>query len=144
MATRNGSAVWRGDLQGGEGRITVGNGAHEGPFSFTSRFEDEEQGTNPEELVSSAQAGCFTMQLSGLLSKEGHAPEELKTDVRAQLRNIDGAPTITKLDIRTRGRVPGIDQAEFERIANEAKETCVISRALRGVDEMTLEATLES
>ena len=144
MATRNGSANWRGDLQGGEGRITVGNGVHEGPYSFTSRFEEEEQGTNPEELISAAEAGCFTMQLSGLLGKEGHTPEELQTDVRAQLRNVDGAPTITRLDIRTRGRVPGIDQETFERLANEAKETCVISRSLAGVDEIALEATLES
>lgn len=144
MATRNGSAVWRGDLQGGEGRITIGNGVHEGPYSFTSRFEDEEQGTNPEELISAAEAGCFTMQLSGVLGKEGHTPDELQTDVRAQLRNVDGAPTITQLHIRTRGRVPGIDQAEFERFADQAKETCVISRALAGVDELTLEATLES
>ena len=144
MATRNASAVWRGDLQGGDGRITVGNGVHEGPYSFKSRFEEGEEGTNPEELISAAEAGCFTMQLSGVLGKEGHTPEELHTDVRAQLRNVDGAPTITKLDIRTRGRVPGIDQATFEKLANEAKESCLITRALGGVDEFTLEATLES
>ena len=144
MATRNGSAVWRGDLQGGDGRITVGNGVHEGPYSFRSRFEDGEEGTNPEELVSAAQAGCFTMQLSGVLGKEGHTPEELSSDVRAQLRNVDGAPTITALHIRTRGRVPGIDQEAFTRFAEQAKETCVVSRALAGVGETTVEATLES
>jgi osmotically inducible protein OsmC len=143
MATRNGSAVWKGDLQGGEGRITVGDGAFEGPYSFKSRFEDGE-GTNPEELLAAAHAGCFTMAMSLMLGNEGHAPEQLNTDVRAELRNVDGVPTITKMIIKTRGKVPGIDQEAFEQIANQAKETCVISRALGGVDEMSLEATLES
>ena len=143
MATRNGSAVWRGDLEGGAGRITVGNGAHEGPYSFKSRFEDDE-GTNPEELIAAAEAGCFTMALSLMLGNEGHAPEELHTDARAILRNVEGAPTITGMEIKTRGRVPGMDQDAFQRIAEQAKKECVISRALAGVDEITLEATLES
>ena len=144
MATRNGSAVWRGDLQGGEGRITVGNGAHEGPYSFKSRFEENEEGTNPEELIAAAEAGCFTMALSNMLASEGHTPDEVQTDARAVLRNVDGAPTITGMEIRTRGRVPGIDQETFERVANQAKEQCVISRALAGIEDFRLEATLES
>jgi osmotically inducible protein OsmC len=143
MATRNGSAVWRGDLDSGEGRITVGNGHYEGPYSFKSRFEDGE-GTNPEELLAAAEAGCFTMALSLMLGNEGHAPEELNTDARAVLRNVDGVPTITGMQVKTRGRVPGIDQETFQRLAEEAKKTCVISRAIAGVDEITLEATLET
>ncbi|HEX8119947.1 MAG TPA: OsmC family protein [Solirubrobacteraceae bacterium] len=143
MATRNGSAVWRGDLQGGEGRITVGNGVHEGPYSFKSRFEDGE-GTNPEELIAAAEAGCFTMAMSLMLGNEGHTADELQTDARAELRNVDGAPTITKMILKTRGRVPGLDQATFEKIANQAKETCVISRALAGIETFELEATLET
>jgi lipoyl-dependent peroxiredoxin len=143
MATRNGSAVWRGDLQGGEGRITVGNGVHEGPYSFKSRFEDGE-GTNPEELIAAAEAGCFTMAMSLMLGNEGHAPEELQTDARAILRNVEGAPKITGMEIKTRGRVPGIDQETFQRVAEQAKQECVISRALAGIDEFTVEATLES
>ena len=143
MATRNGSAVWKGDLQEGEGRITVGNGAFEGPYSFKSRFEDGE-GTNPEELLAAAHAGCFTMAMSLMLGTDGNPPEELNTDARAELRNVDGVPTITKMILKTRGKVPGIDQAAFEKVAEKAKETCVISRALGGVDEMTVEATLES
>ena len=143
MATRNGSAVWRGDLQGGKGRITVGNGAHEGPYSFHSRFEEGE-GTNPEELIAAAEAGCFTMALSLILGNEGHAPEELHTDARAVLRNVEGAPTITGMNIKTRGRVPGIDQETFQQAAEQAKKECVISRALAGVEEVNLEATLES
>jgi osmotically inducible protein OsmC len=143
MATRNGSAVWRGDLQGGEGRITVGNGVHEGPYSFKSRFEDGE-GTNPEELIAAAEAGCFTMAMSLMLGNEGHTADELQTDARAELRNVDGAPTITKMILKTRGRVPGLDQATFEKIANQAKETCVISRALAGIETFELEATRET
>jgi osmotically inducible protein OsmC len=143
MATRNGSADWRGNLQEGEGRITVGNGVHEGPYSFKSRFEDGE-GTNPEELIAAAHAGCFTMALSLILGNEGHTPEELHTDARAELRNVDGAPTITKMILKTRGRVPGIDQDAFERYAEQSKESCLVSRALAGVQEMEVEATLES
>ena len=142
MATRNGSAVWRGDLQGGEGRITVGNGVHEGPYSFHSRFEDGE-GTNPEELIAAAEAGCFTMALSLILGNEGHKPEELQTDARAVLRNVDDKPTVTGMNIKTRGRVPGIDQETFQRFAEQAKKECVISRALAGIDEFKVEATLE-
>ncbi len=143
MATRNGSAEWRGDLQSGEGRVTVGNGVHEGPYSFKSRFEDGE-GTNPEELIAAAEAGCFTMALSLILTTDGHAPEELHTDARAVLRNVDGKPTITGMNLKTRGRVPGIDQDTFQQAAETAKKECVISRALAGVEEFNLEATLES
>ena len=143
MATRNGSADWRGDLQSGEGRIVVGNGVHEGPYSFKSRFEDGE-GTNPEELIAAAEAGCFTMALSLILGNEGHTPDELHTDARAELRNVDGAPTITKMELKTRGKVPGIDQAAFEQVAEKAKQECVVSRALGGVEEMSVEATLDS
>ena len=142
MATRNGSADWRGDLQGGDGRITVGNGVHEGPYSFKSRFEDGE-GTNPEELLAAAHAGCFTMAMSLILGNEGHAPDELHTDARAELRNVDGVPTITKMILKTRGRVPGIDEDGFRKAAEQAKKECVVSRALGGVNEMTVEATLE-
>jgi lipoyl-dependent peroxiredoxin len=143
MATRNGSADWRGDLQSGEGRITVGNGVHEGPYSFKSRFEDGE-GTNPEELIAAAQAGCFTMAMSLMFGNEGHAPEELHTDARVELRNVDGAPTLTKMILKTRGKVPGIDQETFERIATQAKEECLVSRALAGIETFELQATLET
>ena len=142
MATRNGSAVWRGDLEGGEGRITIGNGVHEGPYTFKSRFEGGE-GTNPEELIAAAEAGCFTMQLGAVLGKEGHPADELHTDARALMRNVEGAPKIAGIELKLRGRVPGIDQETFQRFAEQAKKECLISRALAGVDEITLEATLE-
>ncbi len=144
MATRNGSAEWNGSLQDGKGKVTVGNGVFEGNYSFGTRFEEGEEGTNPEELIAAAEAGCFTMALSLILGNEGHAPEELHTEARAVLRNVDGKPTVTGMNIKTRGRVPGIDQDTFQRHAEQAKKDCVISRALAGVEEFNLEATLES
>ena len=138
MATRNGSAEWQGTLQEGSGTVTVGNGAHTGPYSFHSRFEDGE-GTNPEELVSAAEAACFSMALGNILGEEGHPADYIRTDVRAQLRPVDGQPTITQISIRTEGKVPGIDEAAFREAAEKAKAGCVISRALAGVQEITLE-----
>jgi osmotically inducible protein OsmC len=144
MATRNGSAIWHGDLESGSGRITVGNGVHEGPYSAKSRFGDDEEGTNPEELIAAAEAGCFTMALSLILGTDGHPPEELSTEARVVLRNLDGVPTITTMNLKTRGRVPGIDEETFRAAAEKSKKTCVISRALGGIEEFNVEATLES
>jgi osmotically inducible protein OsmC len=144
MASRSGSARWSGDLQGGGGTITVGEGGlFEGPFSFKSRFEDGE-GTNPEELIAAAHAGCFTMALSAILGQEGHAPESIETSARAGLRNIDGKPTIESMTLKTEGRVPGIDEAQFQQFAEQAKADCVVSRALAGVGSIELEASLAS
>jgi lipoyl-dependent peroxiredoxin len=142
MATRNGSAEWKGGLKEGSGTITVGNGAHTGPYSFHSRFEDGE-GTNPEELIAAAQAGCYSMQLSGVLGSEGYSPESVTTQARCELRNVDGNPTITKIEMRTRARVPGIDEDAFQQAVRTAKELCLITRALAGVGEITVDATLD-
>ena len=145
MATRNASAEWHGDLQSGSGQITVGDDAHTGPYSYKSRFEEEGvSGTNPEELLSAALAGCFTMALSLILSEAGHPPDALNSTARAQLRPVDGVPTITQMAVRTEGVVPGIDEDEFRRHAAKAKETCIISRAIAGVDDITLEASLKA
>jgi lipoyl-dependent peroxiredoxin len=141
MATRNGSAEWNGSLKDGTGTVTVGNGAHTGPYSFHSRFEDGE-GTNPEELISAAEAACFSMALSLILGEDGIEPESIRTDVRVQLRNVDGQPTITSMSVETEGKVPGIDEATFQQAAEKAKAGCVISRALSGIDEITLKASL--
>jgi lipoyl-dependent peroxiredoxin len=143
MATRNGSAEWRGSLQEGDGTIVVGDGVFEGPYSFKSRFEDGD-GTNPEELVAAAHAGCFSMALGAALAQDGHTPDVIRTKARAVLRNVDGTPTITQMVLETEARVPGIDDAAFQEYAQKAKAGCVISRALGGVDEITLEATLAS
>jgi osmotically inducible protein OsmC len=141
MAGRNGSAQWQGDLQSGSGTLRVGDGVFEGNYSFKSRFEDG-PGTNPEQLIAAAHAACFTMALSNILSSAGHTPESVQTTADVQLRFVDGAPTITRIDLNTEGSVPGIDAAEFQKFADDAKSNCVISRALAGVPEINLSAKL--
>ena len=142
MATRDGRAEWRGDLSSGAGTVSVASGLFsEGNFSFASRFE-EGPGTNPEELIAAAHAGCFSMALSNILAGEGHTPESVKTTAKVHLRNVEGNPTIAQIDLVTEGRVPGIDQAQFADYAEQAKAGCPVSRALAGVSEITLAATL--
>ena len=142
MATRKAHAQWRGNLAEGDGTMALGSGAFDGPFTSKSRFE-EGSGTNPEELIGAAHAGCFTMQLSHILSEEGHVPDEVRTEASVHLRRDDSGPRIARIDLRTTGRVPGIDQDTFASFAEKAKDGCIVSRALAGVDEMTVEATLE-
>jgi lipoyl-dependent peroxiredoxin len=141
MATRNGEAEWRGDLQGGSGTLKVGDGVFEGAYSFASRFEEGE-GTNPEELIAAAHAACFSMALSGILATNDHVPESVRTRARVQLGNVDGAPTLTRIELETEGRVPGLDDEGFRRYAEEAKDGCPVSRALAGVPEMAVAARL--
>jgi osmotically inducible protein OsmC len=141
MAARNGSAEWRGDLQSGSGTVTVGDGIFEGAYSFASRFEEGE-GTNPEQLIAAAHAACFTMALSNMLATDGHAPDSVRTTARAQLRNVDGAPTLSRIDLETEGRVSGVDEQAFQRYAEQAKAECPVSRALAGVPEIVLTAKL--
>jgi osmotically inducible protein OsmC len=143
MATRNASAQWKGNLVEGDGSMALGSGAWEGPFTFKSRFE-EGQGTNPEELIGAALAGCFTMQLSHALSEAGHVPDSVQTQAKVQIRNVDGNPTIAQIDLETRARVPGLDDESFQQQAKTAKDGCIISRALAGVGNITVDATLES
>jgi lipoyl-dependent peroxiredoxin len=143
MATRKASAQWRGNLKEGDGTMALGSGAWEGPYTFKSRFE-EGQGTNPEELIGAALAGCFTMQVSHALAEAGTTPESVQTEASVQIRNIDGLPTISEINLVTRGRVPGLDEAAFQEAANVAKEGCIISRSLAGVGNITVDATLES
>src|SRR5947208_2553276 len=106
MATRNGSAEWRGDLQSGAGTLTVGDGVFSGDYSFASRFEDGE-GTNPEELIAAAHAACFSMALSSDLAGHGHPVESVRTTARVHLRQVEGAPTIQRIDLETEGRIEG-------------------------------------
>ncbi len=141
MTVRNGSAEWSGDLKGGSGSVTVGDGVFEGSYSYDSRF-GEGKGTNPEQLIAAAHAACFTMALSNMLSAAGHTPESVRTSADVQLRNIDGAPTLARIDLVTQGRVPGVDEQEFRRWAEQAKAACPVSRALAGVPEITLTAEL--
>ena len=143
MATRNGSAEWRGDLRGGGGDVTVGDGVFKGAYSFSSRFEEGE-GTNPEELIAAAHAACFSMALSNILAEHGHAPESVRTVAKVHLRQTDAGPTIQQIDLETEGRVADIDQDHFTEHAEEAKKGCPVSRALGGVQEINLTATLVS
>jgi len=141
MPVRSADAQWEGPLQGGKGHMRFGGGAFDGAYSFSSRFEDG-QGTNPEELIAAAHAACFSMALSNILAEAGHPPEQIRTSARVQLRPVDGAPTIARIDLEVEGSVPGIDEAAFNEHAEAAKAGCPVSRALAGVPEIALEARL--
>lgn len=137
-----GSAEWQGDLKSGSGTFTAGDSIS-GEYSFKSRFEDG-PGANPEQLIAGAHAACFSMALSNILAEAGSPPESVKTDATVTLRLVDGAPSITSIALRAVARVPGIDDAAFQGHANAAKEGCPVSKALAGVPDISLDATLES
>jgi lipoyl-dependent peroxiredoxin len=137
-----GTAEWKGDVPSGSGTFTAGD-TISGEYSFKSRFEDG-PGANPEQLIAAAHASCFSMALSNILAQAGTPPESVQTEATVTLRPVDGAPTITKIALVTVGRVPGIDAAAFAEAAAAAKAGCPVSRALAGVPEITLEATLAS
>ena len=135
-----GSAEWKGGLQTGTGSFTAGDSIG-GGYTFKSRFEDG-PGSNPEQLIAAAHAACFSMALSAALERAGTPVESVQTDATVTLRLVDGAPTITKIALVTKGRVPGIDEAAFAKEAEAAKANCPVSKALAGVPEITLEASL--
>lgn len=141
MAGRKGSAKWTGSLKDGSGSVTVGEGVYTGPYSFNSRFEDGE-GTNPEDLIAAAHAACYSMALTLFLNEHDHNPTSVETHAKCYIRIVDGAPTITKIELSTEAVVPDIDEAHFQEHAEEAKAGCPVSRALAGVGEITLEAKL--
>ena len=130
MALRTAEAVWNGDLKSGKGRMKLGSGAWEGPYSFSSRFEDG-QGSNPEELIGAAHAGCFTMALASGLGKKNLPPERLHTVATLIMEMVDQKWTITKMRLEVEGRVPNMNQAEFQQTAQDAEQGCPISRLLR-------------
>jgi osmotically inducible protein OsmC len=135
-----GSAEWKGDVPTGTGTFTAGDSIS-GGYTFKSRFEDG-PGSNPEQLIAAAHASCFSMALSNILAQAGHPPDSVKTEATVTLRPLDGVPTITKIALVTVGRVPGIDEEAFVEHALAAKAGCPVSRALAGVPEVTLEASL--
>ena len=137
-----GKAEWKGDVPTGSGTFTAGDSIS-GGYTFKSRFEDG-PGSNPEQLIAAAHAACFSMALSNILAQAGNPPDSVQTDAAVTLRLVDGAPTITKIALVTVGRVPGIDQATFTEHARTAKAECPVSKALAGVPEITLDATLAS
>jgi osmotically inducible protein OsmC len=135
-----GSAEWKGDVPTGTGTFTAGDSIS-GGYTFKSRFEDG-PGSNPEQLIAAAHASCFSMALSNILAQGGNPPDSVRTDATVTLRMVDGTPTITKIDLVTVGQVPGITDATFQDAAAAAKAGCPVSRALAGVPEITLDATL--
>jgi lipoyl-dependent peroxiredoxin len=141
MAVRTAESQWDGSLQEGNGRMRLGGGAYEGAYSFQSRFEEGE-GTNPEELIAAAHSGCFSMALAGELGRAGHEPRRVSTTARVHLLKRDEGFTIARIELETEGDVPGIDQAEFQKLAEAAKAGCPVSRALKGGPEITVNARL--
>ncbi len=137
MPVRKAQAVWKGTLREGSGTMKLPSGGYEGPFTYASRFE-EGKGTNPEELIGAAHAGCFSMFLSALLSKDGFTPNRIDTTATVHL---EAGPTIAKIELNTVADVPGIDEATLKRYAADAKAGCPVSKALSAVD-IELNATL--
>lgn len=141
MPIKNADATWRGHLRDGDGTMSVESGAYEGEYTFARRFSDE-PGTNPEELIGAAHAGCFSMKLAGDLGEAGYDPEQVDTEASVHLEE----GTITRIDLVTEARVPEIDDDEFQEIAESSKENCPVSGALQGgsIEEIALDATLTS
>lgn len=141
MPERSATAQWDGDLLHGKGSMKLGSGAFEGPYSFDSRMK-EGAGTNPEELIGAALAGCFSMALSAALGKAGLRPERINTSAHVHFDKVGDGFKITRISLRTTARVPGADEAAFRRHADAAKTSCPVSQALAGVD-IELDAHLE-
>jgi osmotically inducible protein OsmC len=142
MPTRNAHAEWNGSIGEGSGTMALGSGAFEGKYSFKSRMEDG-PGTNPEELIGAAHAGCFSMALSVVLGSEGHEPESIKTDAKVRFDKEGDGFAITSVALTTRAKVPGMDNDAFVKAAEAAKVNCPVSKALTGT-EISLDAALES
>lgn len=142
MAKRTANARWEGTLKEGKGGLKLGSGAYEGQYSFSSRFEDG-TGTNPEELIGAAHAGCFTMALNAALERAELLPNYVETEAVVHLgKDANDAMSITRIELHVKASIPGIDEARFMEFATTAKDTCIISRALAGVETMELHATL--
>src|SRR3954453_12306002 len=140
MAVRTSNAEWVGALQNGSGKMALGSGAFEGQYSYKSRFEEGE-GTNPEELIGAAHAGCFSMAFANTLATAGHDPQRVETTARVHLVPAEEGPSITRIELQTEAEVPGIDPDEFQELAETAKANCPVSKALAGVD-ISLDAKL--
>jgi len=140
MAVRRADAEWKGSLKDGTGHVRTETGAVDGAYSFRSRFESGE-GTNPEELIAAAHAGCFSMALSHGLAEAGHTPESVKTQASVHLTKVEGGFAISRIILSCEARVPGISDEDFQEQAEGAKKGCPVSQALSAV-EVELEARL--
>jgi osmotically inducible protein OsmC len=142
MTTSRASAVWEGKLRDGKGKFTAASGAFAGPYTFATRFEGA-KGTTPEELIAAALAACFSMALSADLEKAGKPATRVATDAACTIEQAAGLSTVTRIELRVRGTVPGLDQAGFAQAAEGAKNGCPVSRALKGNVALSLDARLE-
>jgi osmotically inducible protein OsmC len=133
VATRQATAEWRDTLMEGNGHMRFGSGAFDGAYDFRSRFEDG-AGTNPEELIGAAHAGCFSMALSGILTRAGHPPQAVRTTAKVHLEKVGDGFAITRIDLDTEAEVPGLDAGAFQQHAEAARKGCPVSKALAGVD----------
>jgi len=144
-AERTATTVWEGDLAHGNGTLSLKSGATgDLPVTWASRTERSDGKTSPEELIAAAHASCFSMALSNMLATDGNPPDSVQTDAVVTLRPVDGKPTIASIELTTVGVVPGIDEAKFIETAEAAKAGCPVSRALAGVPEITLKASLQN
>jgi lipoyl-dependent peroxiredoxin len=141
MPKRTAEARWNGSLQEGEGTMRMASGAYEGPYSFQSRFQEGE-GTNPEELIAAAHAGCFSMALSAELGRAGHSAESVETRATVHLDKVDEGFAIKRIELDTQARVPDIEDSEFQQVAEGAKKGCPVSQALAAVESIELRAEL--
>ncbi len=140
--TRKAEADWDGGIIDGKGKVKLGSGAFEGAYSFKSRFtEDEQKATNPEELIAAAHAGCYTMALSGNLGKAGYTPTNIHTTANVKIEKQGDGFVIPNIDLVTEAKVEGIEDEEFQKIAEETKKTCPVSQVLSGAD-ISLKASL--
>lgn len=140
MPIRTADAVWQGDLQKGKGNMKFGGGAFDGQYNFSSRFE-EGKGTNPEELIAAAHAGCFSMALSAGLAKNGFNPEQVSTTAKVHINKVEAGFKITLIELNCEAKVPGVEDAKFQEIAAGTKTGCPVSQALASV-EVKLNAKL--
>jgi osmotically inducible protein OsmC len=140
MAVRSAEAEWKGNLREGQGTVKLGSGAYEGRYSFASRFESG-TGTNPEELIGAAHAGCFSMALSAGLGRAGFTPTRIHTTAKVHLEKVGEGFGITKIELETEAQIPGIDAKTFQEHAEGAKKNCPVSQALAGA-EITLQVKL--
>jgi lipoyl-dependent peroxiredoxin len=134
MPIRKAEAEWKGNLIEGKGRLKVGSGAFEGPYSFKSRIEEGQSATNPEELIGAAHAGCFTMALTAQLSQEKITPNRIHTVANVKLDKVGDAFAITRIELETEADIPGINDATFQKFALDAKKNCPVSKALAGTE----------
>jgi lipoyl-dependent peroxiredoxin len=142
MKIHRANAIWKKGLKEGSGELETANGGIKSSYSFATRFGDSTAGTTPEELIGAAHAGCFSMFLSGLLEKQNSTPEYIKTDAKVTLGEKDGATLITKIELTTEAKAEGISNDDFQKLVQDAKAGCPVSKSLAAVSDISVTATL--